>query len=205
MADSDEKVEFLNSVPTPIVVVDREFTVTFMNPAVPSASGGPQRPASGRSASTCSTQRLQDRELRGRQGHAARHAWSPATQSRSSHRVPCRSATTGRALKDASGTIVGALEYVLDISKEVEITTALSELAEAAVQGQLDFRADVDKFEGNYQTIVRGVNETVDALLEPINEAAAVLEKVAQRELTARVTATTRVDTPRSRTISTRP
>jgi methyl-accepting chemotaxis protein len=94
---------------------------------------------------------------------------------------------TGRALKDASGSIIGALEYVLDISKEMEITEELTALAAAAVDGQLDRRADAGRFEGNYKTIVSGVNETIEALLAPIQEAAMVLEKVAERALDVRM------------------
>lgn len=61
-------------------------------------------------------------------------------------------------------------------------------LSNAAVAGALSTRADASKHHGDFAKIVKGVNDTLDAVLDPINEAAAVLEKVAARDLTARVT-----------------
>ena len=60
-------------------------------------------------------------------------------------------------------------------------------LVETAVAGQLDSRGDTSKFAGDYAGIIQGVNNTLDAVIEPINEAAAVLDKMANRDLTARV------------------
>jgi methyl-accepting chemotaxis protein len=56
-------------------------------------------------------------------------------------------------------------------------------LAKAAVSGNLDTRADSDKHKGDYKKIVEGVNQTLDAVIEPINEASAVLEEMAKGNL----------------------
>ncbi|HXB98694.1 MAG TPA: methyl-accepting chemotaxis protein, partial [bacterium] len=60
-------------------------------------------------------------------------------------------------------------------------------LSKAAVDGRLDTRADASKHQGEYRSIVQGVNETLDAVLGPINEAAVVLDRMAAKDLTARV------------------
>ncbi|HUK65427.1 MAG TPA: hypothetical protein VLV17_01270, partial [Anaeromyxobacteraceae bacterium] len=60
-------------------------------------------------------------------------------------------------------------------------------LSEAAVQGKLGTRADASKHQGDYRRIVKGVNDCLDAVTGPIAEAARVLEKLAERDLTARV------------------
>ncbi|MHC9542069.1 MAG: methyl-accepting chemotaxis protein [Vulcanimicrobiota bacterium] len=60
-------------------------------------------------------------------------------------------------------------------------------LSEAAVDGRLDTRADASRHQGDFRKIVQGVNDTLDAVLDPIKEATIVLEKVAERDLTARV------------------
>ena len=60
-------------------------------------------------------------------------------------------------------------------------------LAQAAVEGKLTTRADATKHAGDFKKIVQGVNQTLDAVLEPINEAAGVLEKLSQRDLRVRV------------------
>jgi methyl-accepting chemotaxis protein len=61
-------------------------------------------------------------------------------------------------------------------------------LSVAAVEGRLETRADASKHQGEFRKIVQGVNDTLDAVIEPVNEAAAVLERLAANDLTARVT-----------------
>jgi methyl-accepting chemotaxis protein len=60
-------------------------------------------------------------------------------------------------------------------------------LAQAAVDGRLETRADATKHQGDFRKIVQGVNDTLDAVIGPINEASEVLDRVAARDLTARV------------------
>ena len=60
-------------------------------------------------------------------------------------------------------------------------------LSKAAVEGALTTRADASKHQGDYRKVVEGVNATLDAILEPIQEAAAVIGKIAEQNLTARV------------------
>ncbi len=60
-------------------------------------------------------------------------------------------------------------------------------LVKASVEGKLSTRADASKHQGDYRKIVQGVNDMLDAVLEPINEAAQILEKLSQRDLRARV------------------
>ncbi|HOY62347.1 MAG TPA: MCP four helix bundle domain-containing protein, partial [bacterium] len=57
-------------------------------------------------------------------------------------------------------------------------------LAQAAVDGALSTRADVSKHQGDFRKIVQGVNDTLDAVIMPVNEAAEILNYVAQNDLT---------------------
>lgn len=61
-------------------------------------------------------------------------------------------------------------------------------LTDSALNGQLSVRGNVKKYRGGYQVILQGINDTLDAVMDPINEAADVLGKVANRDLTVRVT-----------------
>jgi len=63
----------------------------------------------------------------------------------------------------------------------------IRQLSAAAVEGQLGYRADVSRHGGEFAEIIGGVNNTMSAVIGPINEAAAVLERVAAKDLTARV------------------
>ncbi|HSV73157.1 MAG TPA: methyl-accepting chemotaxis protein [Chthonomonadales bacterium] len=60
-------------------------------------------------------------------------------------------------------------------------------LSQAAVEGRLATRAEAAKHHGDFRKIVEGVNETLDAIVGPVNEAAATLERLADRDLTARM------------------
>jgi methyl-accepting chemotaxis protein len=76
-------------------------------------------------------------------------------------------------------------------NKQVETMQSLiaetSMLIESAKEGELDKRADAAKFEGETRDLIESINEMLDAMLLPIQEASAVLEQVANRDLTARV------------------
>ena len=67
------------------------------------------------------------------------------------------------------------------------MVTDVNMLAKAAVEGQLSVRADQSKHAGEYGNIVNGINNTLDAVVGPINEAADVLDRVANRDLSARI------------------
>ncbi|NCD03986.1 MAG: methyl-accepting chemotaxis protein [Clostridia bacterium] len=61
-------------------------------------------------------------------------------------------------------------------------------LSESAVKGQLETRGNADKFKGGYKDIVGGINNTLDAIMKPIEEASAVLNEMAVGNLSLRVT-----------------
>jgi methyl-accepting chemotaxis protein len=57
-------------------------------------------------------------------------------------------------------------------------------LAKAAVEGKLQTRADASKHEGDYRKIVQGVNDTLDAVIGPLNDAAKALKAMAAKDFT---------------------
>jgi methyl-accepting chemotaxis protein len=60
-------------------------------------------------------------------------------------------------------------------------------LTNAAVEGKLKARADVSKHEGDYRKIIEGVNKTLDAIIQPVQETSAVLKEMASGNLQLRV------------------
>ncbi|MEE8586704.1 MAG: methyl-accepting chemotaxis protein, partial [Acidobacteriota bacterium] len=61
-------------------------------------------------------------------------------------------------------------------------------LIEAMKAGDLSYRADLEKLDDQSRPMVEGVHEVIEAIVEPIQEASQVLDQLAQRDLTARVT-----------------
>jgi methyl-accepting chemotaxis protein len=86
-----------------------------------------------------------------------------------------------RTFQVIGGAIQRSAEAVRGLTRDV------ATLSEAAIAGKLSTRADAAKHQGDFRKIVEGVNKTLDAVLAPIAEAAQVLEKLAQRDLRARV------------------
>jgi methyl-accepting chemotaxis protein len=65
-----------------------------------------------------------------------------------------------------------------------------NQLVEAASEGRLSRRADVNRHHGDFARVLDGVNRTLDAVVAPVSEASNVLEKLAAKDLRARMAAT---------------
>ena len=65
--------------------------------------------------------------------------------------------------------------------------TDVNLLSQAALDGDLSKRADANSHKGDYRKVIQGFNETLDAVIGPINEAASVMDQVSKRDLTVRV------------------
>jgi len=61
-------------------------------------------------------------------------------------------------------------------------------LAEAAVQGRLATRADASQHHGDYRKIVEGVNDTLDAVIGPLNVSADYVDKISKGAIPAKIT-----------------
>ena len=68
-----------------------------------------------------------------------------------------------------------------------ELIDTVGGITRDAMAGKLTARGDATRFEGSYREVVEGVNRTLDAVMQPIDEAAQVLDKLAARDLTVRV------------------
>jgi methyl-accepting chemotaxis protein len=94
--------------------------------------------------------------------------------SRNLNDILSRVATTGTAFANMRQT----LENLVKQSNH---------LTEAARGGELDKRGETAQFGGVYGELVEGINNTLDAMVAPIDETAEVLGQVAERDLTVRV------------------
>lgn len=94
--------------------------------------------------------------------------------------------------KDEVGQLLNSFRDILDAIQTLVADTNM--LTEAAVAGQLSTRADAHKHKGDYKRIVEGINNTLDAVIEPVNEASAVLEELAKGNLDMSVTGDYRGD-----------
>jgi methyl-accepting chemotaxis protein len=78
-------------------------------------------------------------------------------------------------------SIQRTVQTLRDLAQETRTMTRF------ALEGNLNQRGATTKFQGVYADVVHGMNTAFEAVVGPLNETAAVLEKLASQDLTAQV------------------
>ena len=81
-------------------------------------------------------------------------------------------------MKQAVNNVAAALQGM---------TSDVNVLVKASTEGRLATRADASKHQGEFRKIVQGVNEILDLVIAPVQEAGGILQRVAAGDLTAHV------------------
>ena len=63
-------------------------------------------------------------------------------------------------------------------------------LSKAAVDGKLATRADITKHHGDFRKIVAGINDTLDAVIGPLNTAASYVDRISKGDIPLKITDT---------------
>jgi methyl-accepting chemotaxis protein len=104
---------------------------------------------------------------------------------------------TRKLVEGADKMAAGDFNFKLDISNRDEIGALATSvramqggvqamiadaamLSKAAVEGKLATRADASKHQGDFKTIVQGVNDTLDAVIGPLNVTADYVDKISK-------------------------
>ena len=112
-----------------------------------------------------------------------------------------------QAVEVADAMAVGDLSKRIDVTSTDEVGKLLASLkttqasvqalvtdaamlAEAAVAGKLSTRADASKHQGDFNRVVAGVNNTLDAVIGPLNVAASYVDQISKGAIPAKITAT---------------
>jgi PAS domain S-box-containing protein len=174
---------FLHGIPTPVMAMDRELKITFMNQAALKMVGKEIDQVIGTpchllmntdhcKAGNCVV-RKSISEDRSFTGDTVSHLLS------GDRPIRCSVAP----VKDDAGKVVGAIELITDITKETEITKAVRGLTLDVRSGNLNARVDTSKFDGNYKSIVEGMNESIDSIMRPMNVMVDQLNHIAEGDL----------------------
>lgn len=101
--------------------------------------------------------------------------------------------------KDEIGQLAASMKRILTSQNELtssfnsllttlnQMITESANLTQNAVEGNLEYRCDANRFEGGYNKILNGFNETMNAIIKPINEGVSILQEVANGDLTKRI------------------
>jgi len=83
---------------------------------------------------------------------------------------------------DLNGKPFKVVKYATDITAQKNAVNAMMAdammLSQAAVEGKLATRADVTRHQGDYRKVVEGVNQTLDAVIAPLNVAAKYVDDI---------------------------
>ena len=187
MEEAADKISYLNAIPSPLFVIDRDFNILFANPASAETVGRRQEELT---ACKCydifRMPHCRTPECRSAMAVATNEiCQGQSTIGQGERALPVRYIAT--PMHDSHGQVCGALEYMLDITGEVRSVDGIRELVASATAGKLTKRADVSVFEGNFKQIAAGVNDLLDAVMEPLAEAAKVLAGSATKNLLLRM------------------
>src|ERR1700758_4313349 len=93
---------------------------------------------------------------------------------------------------DLNGKPFKVVKYATDITRQKMAIEAMMAdammLSQAAVEGRLATRADASRHQGDYRKVVEGVNQTLDAVIGPLNVAADYVDKISKGNIPARIT-----------------
>jgi len=125
---AEEKIDNLNTIPTPIMAVDTDFTVTFMNPAGAAVVGRtPDEVVGNKCYDLFKTPHCRTEKCAVGRAMRTDSIVTEQTVARPAEGVVIPIKYTGAPIKDAKGNIKGALEYVLDMTEEMKQKQAADE------------------------------------------------------------------------------
>ncbi|NVN91007.1 MAG: MCP four helix bundle domain-containing protein, partial [Desulfuromonadales bacterium] len=85
-----------------------------------------------------------------------------------------------------TGSVMAAMKRMVDTIKLLVSDAGM--LSDAAIAGKLATRADVSKHHGDFQKIVAGVNDTLDAVIGPLNVAAEYVDRISKGDIPPKIT-----------------
>ena len=181
----------INSISDAVTIMDSDLRITDVNPAMERLQGWTPKEVLGKLMlesptitpelrDAISNEEIHDHILSGEVGEADQELLH-----KDGRRIMFRCSPS--PIIDADGNFLGLINIARDMSKEVQAVNDILELVESAVSGQLDIRADADKYEGNFQKIIACVNDLMNAVVGPISETRDLLEKIAANDLSIKM------------------
>jgi len=174
---ADEKIENLNTIPTPIMSIDTEYTITYMNPPGAGVVGLTPDEAVGRKCYDlfktphCKTEKCAcTRAMKTDSVVSDQSVARPAD----GRVIPIK--YTGAPIKDAKGNIKGALEYMVDITAEKEVSQLVAKACED-VSSQVDTSKErMDRAGADMARVDTLIAEEVDKLDHAAGRVRAMVE-----------------------------
>jgi methyl-accepting chemotaxis protein len=83
--------------------------------------------------------------------------------------------------KDETGMLMKAMKKMSDSIQSM--VADANHLAESAINGKLDIRADANKYKGEFKNLINGLNNTLDAVINPLNVTAEYVDRISKGDI----------------------
>ncbi|QFY43604.1 methyl-accepting chemotaxis protein [Candidatus Methylospira mobilis] len=111
----------------------------------------------------------------------------PAQATEIANRIAAGDLNVAIAIKAGdTGSLMAAMKNMADTLKRVLADT--DELINAAAAGNLDKRADANKYQGDFRKLVQGVNGTVTNISEPLKVTSGYIDRIAKGDIPPAIT-----------------
>ncbi|MBK8013032.1 MAG: PAS domain-containing protein [Deltaproteobacteria bacterium] len=182
--DAREKADHLDNIPTPVVAIDREYNVTMINKA---GADLLNRPASELVGAKCyslfNTEHCNTDECRCSQAMREDAVRTGETVAAPRGQRKLDIEYTGAPIKDSTGRVTGALEYVLDVSERKNVLKDIVSVSKRMAEADLTAKAN-SNYTGDYRSIAdnlnRGVRAQNDAMVQVRDAVAQIAAASAQ-------------------------
>ena len=185
-----DKANLVELVPQPIVAMDRDHTILYLNEAAAQAAGRPREACIGVKfwdlfdnpgcrAGTCAASQAVST------GKVCSGEALPVVQGK---QIAVR--VTAAPVFSDRRQIVGVVELVHAAEAELKVSDEILRLAEDVKGGKLAGRAKLDGFEGRYRQLLEGINGILDAVIGPLNVSAEYVDRISKGEIPPKITDT---------------
>ena len=91
-------------------------------------------------------------------------------------------------IPDDNGDVLSVINFYVDKTAEKAAVRDIISLTQAAKAGQLDTRVDPDKYEGDLLLLAKGINDTLDSVIGPLNVAAEYVDRISKGDIPPKIT-----------------
>ncbi len=91
-------------------------------------------------------------------------------------------------IPDDNGDVLSVINFYVDKTAEKAAVRDIISLTLAAKAGQLDTRVDPDKYEGDLLLLAKGINDTLDSVIGPLNVAAEYVDRISKGDIPPKIT-----------------
>ncbi|MCP4177641.1 MAG: PAS domain-containing protein, partial [bacterium] len=159
LLETNEKIENINSLPSPVITIDKEYNITYMNRAGSNLTGFSSTEAIGKKCydlfktDHCNTDLCACRQAMEKDNTVTEEAISNPSGN------PIDIRYTGTPVKNEDGSIKGALEFFIDISAE-------KALSQTIIEGAGKLSATITEITSTISQLAANTTETSSAINE---------------------------------------